>query len=34
MVSYELILSSAILTVIVLTGTFHITTIIEDQQAV
>jgi len=34
MVSYELILSSAILTVIVLTGSFHITTIIEDQQAV
>ena len=34
MVSYELILSSAILTVIILTGTFHLTTIIEDQQAV
>ena len=34
MVSYELILSSAILTVIVLSGSFHITTIIEDQQAV
>jgi len=34
MVSYELILSSAILTVILLTGSFHLTTIIEDQQAV
>jgi len=34
MISYELILSSAILTIIILTGTFNITTIIEDQQAV
>lgn len=34
MVSYELILSSAILTVILLTGTFNITTIIESQESV
>ena len=34
MISYELILSSVILTIIILTGTFNITTIIEDQQAV
>ena len=34
MVSYELILSSAILTVIILTNSFNMTTIIENQQAV
>ena len=34
MISYELILSSAILTVILLTGSFNITSIIEHQQAV
>jgi NADH-ubiquinone oxidoreductase chain 1 len=34
MISYELILSSAILTVILLTGSFNIITIIEAQQAV
>ena len=34
MISYELILSSAILAVILLTGSFNLTTIIEDQQAV
>jgi NADH-ubiquinone oxidoreductase chain 1 len=34
MISYELILSSAILTVIFLTGSFNMTTIIEDQQAI
>lgn len=34
MISYELILSSAILTVILLTGSFNIITIIENQQAI
>ena len=34
MISYELILSSAVLAVILLTGTFHYTTIIESQQSV
>jgi NADH-ubiquinone oxidoreductase chain 1 len=34
MISYELILSSAILTVILLTGSFNITNIIENQEAV
>lgn len=34
MISYELILSSAVLAVILLTGTFHFTTIIESQQSV
>jgi len=34
MISYELILSSAILAVIILTGTFHYTSIIESQQSV
>lgn len=34
MISYELIFSSAVLAVIMLTGTFHYTTIIESQQAV
>jgi NADH-ubiquinone oxidoreductase chain 1 len=34
MISYELILSSAILAVILLTGSFNLTTIIEDQQAI
>ena len=34
MISYELILSSAILIVILLTGSFNFTTIIESQQAV
>nr|QRH18086.1 NADH dehydrogenase subunit 1 [Sporobolomyces sp.] len=33
-ISYELILSSAVLAVILLTGTFHYTTIIETQQSV
>ena len=34
MISYELILSSAVLAVILLTGSFHYTTIIESQQSV
>ncbi|KAI5474110.1 NADH dehydrogenase subunit 1 (mitochondrion) [Pseudohyphozyma bogoriensis] len=34
MISYELVLSSAVLTVIFLTGTFHYTSIIESQQSV
>ena len=34
MISYELILSSAILIIIILTGSFNFTTIIEHQQAV
>ena len=34
MVSYELILSSAILIIILLTGSFNFTTIIENQQAI
>ena len=34
MISYELILSSAILIIILLTGSFNFTTIIESQQAV
>lgn len=34
MISYELVLSSAILIVIVLTGTFNITKIIEHQQSI
>ena len=34
MISYELILSSAILTVILLTGSFNIITIIENQESV
>ena len=34
MISYELILSSAILTVILLTGSFNITTIIESQESI
>jgi NADH:ubiquinone oxidoreductase subunit H len=34
MISYELILSSAVLAVILLTGTFHYTSIIESQQSV
>ena len=34
MISYELILSSAVLAVILLTGTFHFTSIIESQQSV
>ena len=34
MISYELILSSAVLSVILLTGTFHFTSIIESQQSV
>ena len=34
MISYELILSSGVLAVILLTGTFHYTTIIESQQSV
>lgn len=34
MISYELILSSAILTVIVLVGSFNITTIIESQESI
>jgi len=34
MISYELVLSSAILTVIMLTGSFNITTIIENQEAI
>jgi len=34
MISYELIFSSAVLAVILLTGTFHFTSIIESQQRV
>src|SRR6201986_1635829 len=34
MISYELILSSAVLIIILLTGSFNVTTIIESQQAV
>jgi NADH-ubiquinone oxidoreductase chain 1 len=34
MISYELILSSAVLAVILLTGTFHYSAIIESQQSV
>ncbi|MDA4805633.1 NADH-quinone oxidoreductase subunit H, partial [Enterobacter hormaechei] len=34
MISYELVLSSAILTVIILTGSFNITAIIERQEAI
>jgi NADH-ubiquinone oxidoreductase chain 1 len=34
MISYELILSSAILIIILLTGSFNFTTIIENQQAI
>ena len=34
MISYELILSSAVLAVILLTGPFHYTTIMESQQSV
>lgn len=34
MISYELIFTSAVLTVILLTGTFNFTTIIEDQQSI
>ena len=34
MISYELILSSAILIIIILTGSFNITNIIENQQAI
>ena len=34
MISYELILSSAVLAVILLTGTFHFSSIIESQQSV
>lgn len=34
MISYELVLSSAILTVIFMTGSFNITTIIEHQEAI
>ena len=34
MISYELILSSAILIIIILTGSFNITSIIENQQAI
>ena len=34
MISYELVLSAAILIVILLTGSFNITTIIESQEAV
>jgi len=34
MISYELILSSAVLAVILLTGTFHYSSIIESQQSV
>ena len=34
MISYELILSSAILIIIILTGSFNFTTIIENQQAI
>ena len=34
MISYELILSSAILIIILLTGTFNFTNIIESQQSV
>jgi len=34
MISYELILSSAILIIIILTGSFNFTTIIENQQTI
>ena len=34
MISYELILSSAVLAIILLTGTFHYTSIIESQQSI
>lgn len=34
MISYELIFTSAILTVILLTGSFNFTVIIEDQQSI
>ena len=34
MISYELILSSAVLIIIILTGSFNFTTIIEQQQAI
>jgi len=34
MISYELILSSAILIIIILTGSFNFTKIIESQQAI
>ena len=34
MISYELVLSSAVLAVILLTGSFHYSTIIESQQSV
>ena len=34
MISYELILSTAVLIVIMLTGSFHFSTIIENQQAI
>jgi NADH-ubiquinone oxidoreductase chain 1 len=34
MISYELILSSGVLAVILLTGTFHYTSIIENQQSI
>jgi NADH:ubiquinone oxidoreductase subunit H len=34
MISYELILSSAILIIILITGSFNFTTIIESQQAI
>jgi NADH-ubiquinone oxidoreductase chain 1 len=34
MISYELILSSAILIIILLTGSFNFTTIIENQQTI
>jgi NADH-ubiquinone oxidoreductase chain 1 len=34
MISYELILSSAILIIIILTGSFNFITIIENQQAI
>jgi len=34
MISYELILSSAILIIILLTGSFNLTTIIEYQQSI
>jgi NADH-ubiquinone oxidoreductase chain 1 len=32
MISYELILSSGVLAVILMTGTFHYTSIVESQQ--
>jgi hypothetical protein len=34
MISYELILSTAVIIVIILTGSFNITTIIENQQSI